>query len=155
MKINANDQLDLNGLCTRGCENKTSINTYQLFMLNSSSSQWIPFTGNFYYFYTGLASSQTDLTVKEELFQDYSHISVWKVELNVFNPSENTSGSAAVHFLVNFPPKNGSCDINLKNRSTDSLFSIVCSNWFDSDGKLDSFSYYGYFTLLYLKGFLK
>ena len=155
MKINANDQLDLNGLCTRGCENKTSIYTYQLFMLNSSSSQWIPFTGNFYYFYTGLASSQTDLTVKEELFQDYSHISVWKVELNVFNPSENTSGSAAVHFLVNFPPKNGSCDINLKNGSTDSLFSIVCSNWFDSDGKLDSFSYYGYFTLLYLKGFLK
>ena len=147
MKINANDQLDLNGYCLRGCENETSIYTYRLFMLNSSSAQWIPFTVGFYSIYTDLALSQTDLTVKEELFQDYSHISVWKVELNVFNPSENTSGSAAVHFLVNFPPINGSCDINPKNGSTDSLFSIVCSNWFDSDGKLDSFSYYGYFTL--------
>ncbi len=48
MKINANDQLDLNGYCLRGCENETSIYTYQLFMLNSSSAQWIPFTVGFY-----------------------------------------------------------------------------------------------------------
>jgi hypothetical protein len=64
MKINANDQLDLKGSCLSGCDKESSIFTYNLFMLNSSSNQWISFTNNSYYFYTGL-NPQTDLTIKE------------------------------------------------------------------------------------------
>jgi hypothetical protein len=146
MKINANDQLDLKGSCLSGCDKESSIFTYNLFMLNSSFNQWISFTKNSYYFYTGL-NPQTDLTIKEELFQDFPSQTIWKVELNVYIPSKNTSGSASIIFLVNFPPRNGLCDINPKNGTTDTLFSISCWNWIDTDGHLDSFAYYGYFLV--------
>jgi hypothetical protein len=142
MKINANDQLDLKGSCLSGCDKETTIFTYYLYMLNSSSNQWISSTNNSYFFYTGL-NPQTDLTIKEELFQDFPSQTVWKVELNVYVPSKNTSGSTSILFLVNFPPKNGLCDINPKNGTTNTLFSFSCSNWVDTDGYLDSFAYYG------------
>ena len=142
MKINANDQLDLKGSCLSGCDKESAIFTYNLYMLNSSSSQWISFTNNSYYFYTGL-NPQTDLTIKEELFRDFPFQTYWKIELNVYVPSKNTSGSTSIKFLVNFPPRNGSCDINPKNGTTNTLFSISCRNWIDTDGYSDSFAYYG------------
>ena len=142
MKINANDQLDLKGYCLNGCDNETSIYTYHLYMLNSTSNQWIPFTNPSLYFYTGLYPYK-DLTLKEELFQNYSSQTIWKVELSLFVGNKNRSGSASILFLVNFPPKNGSCDINPKNGSTETIFSISCWNWLDKDGSMDSFSYYG------------
>jgi hypothetical protein len=142
MKINANDQLDLKGSCLSVCSKESSIFTYNLFMLNTGSNQWISFTNNSYYFYTGL-SPQTDLTIKEKLFRDFPSQTIWKIELNVYVPRTTTSGSTSILFLVNFPPINGSCDITPKNGTTNTLFSISCWNWFDTDGYLDSFSYYG------------
>ena len=142
MKINANDQLDLKGHCLNGCDNEISIYTYHFYMLNSTTKQWIPFTNPSFYFYTGLYPYK-DLTIKEDFFQNYSSQSIWKVELNIFVPSKNLSGSASILFLVNFPPKDGSCDINTKNGTTETIFSISCKNWFDTDGSLDSFAYYG------------
>jgi hypothetical protein len=147
MKINANDQLDLKGSCLSRFDKESTIFTYYLYMLNSSSNQWISFTNNSYYFYTGL-NPQTDLTIKEELFEDFPFQTIWKVELNVYVPSKNTSGSTSILFLVNFPPKNGLCDISPKDGTTDTLFSIYCRNWIDADGYLDSFAYYGYFLSL-------
>ena len=142
MKINANDQLDLKGSCLSECQKESTIFTYYLYMLNSSSNQWVSFTNNSYYFYTGL-NPQTDLTIKEELFEDFPFQTIWKVELNVNVPRKNTSGSTSIKFLVNFPPRNGSCDINPKNGTTNTLFSISCRNWIDTDGYSDSFAYYG------------
>jgi hypothetical protein len=142
MKINANDQLDLKGYCLSGCDKESTIFTYYLYMLNSSSKQWISFKNNSYFFYTGL-NPQTDLTIKEELFQKFPSQTIWKVELNVYVPSKNTSGSTSILFLVNFPPSNGLCDINPKNGTTNTLFSISCWNWMDRDGYLDAFAYYG------------
>jgi hypothetical protein len=142
MKINANDQLDLKGSCLSGCDKESSIFTFNLYTLNPSSNQWILFTNNSYFFYTNL-NPQTDLTIKEELFQDFPTQSIVKVEFNVYVPSKNTSGSTSIIFLVNFPPRNGLCDINPKNGTTDTLFSISCWNWNDTDGNLDSFAYYG------------
>jgi hypothetical protein len=125
-----------------GCAKQSSIFTYYFYMLNPSTKQWISYTNNSYYFFTGL-DPQTDLTIKEELFQDFPSQTIWKVELNVYVPSKNTSGSASIIFLVNFPPRNGLCDINPKNGTTNTLFSISCWNWMDRDGHLDSFAYYG------------
>jgi hypothetical protein len=142
MKINANDQLDLKGSCLSGCDMESNIFTYELNMLSSSSNRWISFTNNSYYFYTGL-TPETDLTIKEELFQNFPYLPILKVDLNVYVPSKNSSGSASILFLVNFPPKNGLCDISPKNGTTDTLFSISCWNWMDTDGNLDSFAYYG------------
>jgi hypothetical protein len=87
--------------------------------------------------------SNTELTVKKDLFQDFPSQNIWKVEMNVFFPIQNISGSASVIFLVNFPPKNGSCIMNSNNGSTNSLFSISCLNWIDLDGNIDYFAYYG------------
>jgi hypothetical protein len=140
MKINANDQLDLQGFCLRGCDLSEKFYNYALYM--SNSNQWIPFTNTSYYFYTGLMP-QTSLTVKEDLFKDYPFQKIWKIELSVFVPSKNKSGSTSIQFYVNFPPQQGSCDINPKQGSTNTLFRISCINWLDSDGILSSFSYYG------------
>lgn len=142
MKINANDQLDLKGFCLSGCDNHSNIYTYELYAFNTSSNQWILFENQNYYYYTGL-SPQVDLTIKEELFQDYLNQSIWKVSLKVFVPSQNTSGYASILFLVNYPPRNGSCNINPKNGTTNTFFTISCFNWFDLDGNLDYLAYYG------------
>ena len=141
MKINANDQLDLKGACINGCDlNNLSFYNYSLYML--TSKKWIPFTNTSYYYTTGL-SPQKDLTVKEDLFIDYSLQIIWKIELDVFVPSKNTSGSTSIVFYINFPPRSGSCTINPQNGTTDTLFSISCINWIDLDGILDSYSFYG------------
>jgi hypothetical protein len=146
MKINANDQLDLKGSCLSGCDKESTTFTYYLYMLNSSSNQWISFTNNSYYFYTGL-NPQTDLTIKYELFQNLSSQTIWKVELNVYVPTKNTSGSTSILFIVNFPPRNGLCDINPKNGTTNTLYSISCWNWIDPDGNVDSYAYCGIYFL--------
>lgn len=112
-------------------------------MFNSSSAQFSLFSNLNNYIQVGF--TQTELTVKKDLFQDYSFQNVWKVELNTFFPIQNVSASASVVFLVNFPPKNGSCSMNYNNGSTDTLFSISCLNWIDSDGNVDSLAYYGLF----------
>ena len=141
MKINANDQLDLKGHCLNGCDNETSIYTYHLYMLNSTKKQWIPFTNPSFYFYTGLYPYK-ELTIKEKLFQNYSSQSIWKVELIIFVPNKNLSGSASIIFLVNFPPKGGSCDINPKNGTTSTQFQIICTDWVDLNGAIAKFSFY-------------
>jgi hypothetical protein len=142
MKINANDQLDLKGFCLFGCDNEINIHTYYLYMLNSTTKQWILFSNSSFYFYTGLYPYK-DLTLKEELFKTFSSQAIWKVELNVYLPSKNLSGSASILLFVNFPPKGGSCDVNPKNGTTETFFSISCWNWIDKDGELNSFAYYG------------
>ena len=139
-KINANDQLDLKGLCLSGCDINENYYTYTLYML--ITNQWIPFTNTSYYFYTGIMP-QTSLTVKEDLFRDYPLQKAWKIELNVFVPSKNKSGSASIQFFVNIPPQQGSCDVNPKQATTNTPFGISCMNWVDPDGKLSSISYYG------------
>ena len=142
MKINANDQLDLRGFCLSGCDNETTIFTYNFYMFNTTCKTSQKFSNSSYYYYTGV-DPQTDLTVKEDLFQDYASQIVWNIELVVFLPNKNVTGSASILFFVNYPPRNGQCDINPKNGSTETLFSISCWNWFDSDGNLDSYAYYG------------
>jgi len=111
------------------------------------SNQWIQMTNASYYFYSGMNLQTTYLTIKEELFHDFSPQNIWKIDLNVFVPSKNTSGMASIIFYVNFPPISGSCDINPKNGTTNTLFEILCSNWIDSDGYLDSYAFYGSFYL--------
>jgi hypothetical protein len=146
MKINANDQLDLQGSCLSGCDINENYYNYTLYML--ISNQWIPLTNTSYFFYTGLMP-QTSLNVKEDLFQDYPLQKIWKIELNVFVPSKNTSGSTSIKFYVNFPPQQGSCDINPKLATTNTSFSISCMNWVDPDGILSFISYYSIIKFIF------
>ena len=57
-----------------------------------------------------------------------------------FFTSENSS--SALNFIINQPPRNGSCVINPLNGNTTTVFTIVCSNWVDEDGIKD-YSVYG------------
>jgi hypothetical protein len=136
MKINANDQLDVIGACLSGCDSATVTYEYKIYMLNAK--QWIPFTNISYFIYTGLAP-YTSLTVKEDLFFDNFPQKIWKIDFGTLN----TNSSSAIVFYVNFPPRFGTCDISPTNGTTNTLFSIMCLNWMDLDGSLNSFSYYG------------
>jgi hypothetical protein len=139
MSINANDQLDLKGSCLIGCNGNSSINTYNLYMHSSITNQWIPFTNSSYYYQTDLTPNSF-LTIRQNLFEDFSSQIIWKVELVVNN--ENVYGSTSMLLYVNFPPKSGSCDINPKNGTTSSQFQIICKNWVDSNGDVTKYSFY-------------
>jgi hypothetical protein len=148
MSINANDQLDLRGSCLIGCTRNISIYTYNLYMLNTITNQWIPFTNSSYYYQTDLSDSF--LTIRQNLFKDFPYQIIWKVELvvnTVLSNNENVNGSSSLIFYVNFPPKYGSCDINPKNGTTSTQFEIICTNWVDSNGTVTKYSFYGKYFL--------
>ena len=54
----------------------------------------------------------------------------------------NEKSSSALNFVINQSPRNGSCSISPSNGTTMTLFSILCSNWFDEDDIKD-YSLYG------------
>jgi hypothetical protein len=88
------------------------------------------------------------LTLKEEIFHDHSSIIIWKIELEVIISSRNVSGKSAISFFVNFPPRFGNCSMNPENGSTKTLFGIKCLNWFDIEGSVFNYVFYGKFISL-------
>ncbi|UJR24498.1 hypothetical protein I4U23_005873 [Adineta vaga] len=44
-------------------------------------------------------------------------------------------------FLINQPPRNGSCSIDPLYGTTNTLFNIICSNWFD-ENRITDYSFY-------------
>ena len=82
----------------------------------------------------------SNLTVTNNLFLDNSLISYWRFEAMYSFVSENST--SALNFIINQPPSNGSCSIDPLNGTTTTLFTIICSSWFDEDGIKD-YSFYG------------
>ena len=146
--MNSNDQLDLVGSCLVGCTGSDLTYEFNLYMLDSSSNTWILFTNSSYYFTWG--SSNSNLTILKNLFDDHSLQTIWKIQLNVIVAYGNQSytGSTSVQVLVNYPPLLGVCDINPRNGTTSTLFQISCNGWTDVSGTVTLFSFYGiYFNL--------
>ena len=75
----------------------------------------------------------------KDLFVSYPTIKYWRFEVIYSNGFARSVG--LINFLVNSPPSNGSCSIYPLNGTTTTLFTIICSNWFDSDGIKD-YSFY-------------
>ena len=113
-------------------------------MLNTSTNTWILFTNVSYYYTTGNPNAY--LTILRNIFDDYSHQVLWKIEVTAYIASRNVSGSSSMMIKVNFPPKYGSCYIDPHNGTTLTIFTINCSNWLDPDGTVISYTYYA--TLL-------
>jgi len=65
----------------------------------------------------------------KNLFADNEDKIYWKFE--VIYSFENETSLGALNFLINSPPLNGSCQINPLNGTIQTLFTILCSNWFD------------------------
>ena len=150
MKINANDQLDLKGSCLRGCnDNDTIVFSYELFFLNNITNKWNVFKNQSYYYLTG--KSLSDLTIKKELFSDFSTQAFWKIDLVIYDTNPHlvqTQASSSIIFCVNHTPLSGSCDINPKNGTTSTLFYIYCTNWIDSNGVLaTNYVFYGKYNI--------
>ena len=81
-----------------------------------------------------------NLTVANHLFSQYKNGSYWRFEVvYTFN---NKPSLGALDFVMNQPPRSGSCSINPPNGTTITLFQITCSNWFDENGIKD-YSFYG------------
>ena len=146
MKINANDQLDIKGICLAGCYGDGQSFSYNILMRNSSTNLWMPLIAKKNYTYsTGLMSS--DLTLTESIFADFPENIIWKIELSIYIASRNASGVTSVLFYVNRPPKNGSCILSPTNGFTSTIFKITCLEWIDFDGSLASFAFYGKISL--------
>ena len=143
-KVNSNDQLDLLGSCLVGCDGISTTYTYNLYMLNSVTKQWISFTNTSYYYTTG--QSNMNLTILKNLFVDYPTQVIWKIEFvaNVMiATNQSYQGSTSNTIFVNFSPLPGNCDILPKNGTTSTLYTIMCDSWSDPDGSIKSYAFYG------------
>jgi hypothetical protein len=143
LKINANDQLDLKGACLSGCKNTNLKHTFNIFMLDGIKNETIKLENQSYYFTTD--SSKLNLAIRKELFQDFSTFKYWKIELVSFSFDKNLTTSSSLLFYVNQPPVPGMCNINPKNGTTSTLFTIYCTDWKDDDGGLVNYAFYGNF----------
>ena len=73
------------------------------------------------------------------MFLENPWFQYWRFEVVYSLSASKSSGS--IDFALNQYPINGFCSINPLNGTTSTLFNIICSNWFDSDGIKD-YSFY-------------
>lgn len=78
-----------------------------------------------------LGGNTTNYTAINQLFLENPSQNLWRFEVVYQFATENSSSS--LNFIINTPPSNGSCEINPSNGTTNTLFNISCSNWFDDD----------------------
>jgi len=147
LQVNANDQLDLKGSCTIGCDwtlgtFEFSYNVYMIIKNKTSSlttTQLIPIKSSYF---SALGEHNSDLSVVSSLFRDYPSQFEWKFELNLLMGSSITTSTSLLVY-VNHPPKSGSCGIEPKNGTTSTLFNIYCDAWIDEVGRVAAFAFYG------------
>jgi hypothetical protein len=118
----------------------------------NGTSRWTLFNTSHYFFTIGQANEE--LVISSSLFSDYKY-SFWKIQLSSYSNGYIQPGNSSIVFFVNYPPKNGTCNVNPINGTTSVDFTIVCQNWIDPDG-VSKYVYYG--TLFFcsnLRGFCR
>ena len=78
-----------------------------------------------------LGANTSHFTATKELFLSNPNVTRWRFEVVYSFPSENSSSS--LNFLLNPPPRNGSCSIVGTSGTTSTPFTVSCPNWFDED----------------------
>jgi hypothetical protein len=86
-----------------------------------------------------IGTNTSNFTAINQLFIGNPNVVYWKFEVVYSFVSQNSS--SALNFVINQPPRNGSCSINSLNGTTSTLFTISCPNWFDEDG-IEDYSLY-------------
>ena len=77
-----------------------------------------------------------NFTATKELFLQNPSISFWRFE--VIYSFVSSRSSSSLNFLMNPPPRNGSCSIQPENgTTTTTTFIVSCEDWFDEDGIKD------------------
>ena len=159
-RVNPTTQVALWSVCLDNCTSLVNI-TWQIYygMINSSSntSSWTPFNQmqlyeNIWFFGTEALSflvhvndhvsgtMTSNFTALNQLFLNNPLVVYWRFEVTYFLDSD--SSRAALDFIINQPPRNGSCSISPQNGTTQTVFTVVCPNWFDEDG-IGDYSVYG------------
>ena len=91
-------------------------------------------------------SNSSNFTVTNQLFLANSSIDYWRFEVAYTLPSGTSS--SALSFVVNQPPRNGSCAVAPLNGTTSTVFTVTCSSWQDADGIKDYSVYSRLLSLL-------
>ncbi len=77
------------------------------------------------------------------LFQNYSSVFYWKVDFKVTKNSA-TVGLSSLIFKKNQLPKGGACFVDKYiGVSLQSSFNVICVGWFDPDGSVERYEYFG------------
>ncbi len=135
----------MKGSCLVGCDSSSSY-TFNLYFLNAGTSQWSLLTNSSYYYTSG--QSNTDLTILDNLFNDFPSQAIWKVELSVnvvstLYSNQTFQGLSSMQIYVNFPPLPGSCAVSPTEGNTTSLFYFICNSWTDPSGFVTNYAFYG------------
>ena len=158
--INPNTQVSLSSMCVSNCQpvQKIGWSIYQGTRLPSSNiTQWTLYNKlatlqDIWFFGRQsreegtrstlrlLGVNTSHFTATKDLFIDSSNVVYWRFE--VVYSSASQSSSSALNFIVNQPPRSGSCSVSPLSGTTSTLFTLACSNWFDEDGVKD-YSFYG------------
>jgi hypothetical protein len=154
VKINPNNQLMLTGFCLKYCTNALSYKykIYKLWKIKNTDidiqEKWYPFSSEFQNgsnLYTG--ENSTELTAFQTLFKSDNLTFVWKFEFEVESVSLYNGVSTGISSLIVFinqVPNNGSCTIfPLNGTAVSTIFTISCANWYDPDGEIVKYTYFG------------
>ena len=76
-------------------------------------------------------TTTSDFTALNQLFLNNPLVIYWRFEVTYHFDSD--SSHSALNFVINQPPRNGSCSISPQNGTTQTVFTIACPNWFDED----------------------
>lgn len=90
-----------------------------------------------------IALDSDELVMKQSLFNTSDFI-YWKIDMTIIAhfESQSLNSSSSLKLKVNSIPLNGSCEINLRNGTAlFTLFTILCDNWIDMDGKVARYEY--------------
>lgn len=79
-----------------------------------------------------LGSNTSNFTATNGLFLNNPQVTHWRFEVVYVFPNESTT--SALNFVINQPPRNGSCSISPGNGTTTTVFTVSCANWYDEDG---------------------
>jgi hypothetical protein len=143
-RVNPTTQVALYSICNGYCTNIQNIrwNIYQESKnLSSNFTKWTLFNQtNSYENIWCFGRNTSNFTVLNQLFLSNKEINLWRFEIVYIFPLETST--SALHFIINQPPYNGSCEINPQNGTTNTLFTITCPNWIDDDNIKD-YSVYG------------
>ena len=144
-KVNPSSDLLIDGECIDGCYD-TDVLEYEFSIFYTfdknltSYSVWnsLPYTDGYA---TGIYSS--GLTLLPELFQNFSDILYWKLNLKIVLNGVST-GQSSIILKINQLPRLGTCSVDKTNgTSLLTVFTITCINWKDIDGTIEKYEYFG------------
>jgi hypothetical protein len=140
-RINPSTQVALFSRCLGRCSSLMNITwlIYQGVNRTSTNIQWIPFNQT----HVSLISGQSTMnfTSPSQLFEIFPSTIYWRFEV-IYSFLSEASSRSALNVQLNESPRNGSCSITPRQGTSNTLFNISCSSWFDEDGIKD-YSIYG------------